>query len=65
YEKAREFIGKSVESGSRSAAVHEHFGDVLLKLGEVERARTYFESARELGGDTDRLAEKIERTNDR
>src|SRR5690606_930619 len=65
YEQAQEWIGKAIDSGSASAAVHEHMGDVLQKLGETEQARSYYESARELGGDGDRLQEKIERVSSR
>lgn len=60
YESAREWIKKSMDAGSQSAAVYEHYGDVLLKLDAPDEAVDHFESALELGGDETRLTEKIE-----
>lgn len=60
FDEARDWIRKSLDAGSNSAAVHEHYGDVLLKLGQEDEARSYFESARELGGDEDRLQQKLD-----
>ena len=62
YEEAHGWIVRSVEAGSRSAAVFEHLGDVLLKLGDPEAARSRYSEALDLGGDSERIGEKIERT---
>jgi len=60
YEKALEWIGKSMEDKENiSGEVLEHYGDTLFKLGRVEEAVEYWKQALEKGGGSDLLQEKL------
>ncbi len=61
YEKAKEWIQKSLVNGSDSSAVVvEHYGDILYQLGETENAIIQWKKAQELGGASNFLIQKIE-----
>jgi tetratricopeptide (TPR) repeat protein len=61
YEKAREWIQKSLANGSDSSAVVvEHYGDILYQLGETENAIIQWKKAQELGEASNFLNQKIE-----
>ena len=61
YEKAKEWIQKSLANGSDSSAVVvEHYGDILYQLGETENAIVQWKKARELGEASNFLIQKIE-----
>jgi len=61
YEKAREWIQKSLANGSDSSAVVvEHYGDILYQLGEIENAIIQWKKAQELGEASNFLNQKIE-----
>lgn len=59
YEKAREYIRSSIETGDASAEVYEHMGDVYNKLGSAADALNWWEKALELDPDRTYLEEKI------
>ena len=46
YKDAKKVIEKAVNSGMASATHFEHYGDILFKLGEVERAVQQWEKAK-------------------
>ncbi|NVK28128.1 MAG: tetratricopeptide repeat protein [Flavobacteriia bacterium] len=59
-ERALEAIEKAVEyGGSSSPDIMEHRGDILASLGRVEDARAAWNRAIQLGGDADRIREKL------
>ena len=61
YEKAKEWIQKSLANGSDSSAVVvEHYGDILYQLGETENAIVQWKKAQELGEASNFLIQKIE-----
>ena len=60
YEKAREWIQKSLANGSASSAVVvEHYGDILYQLGEIENAIIEWGKAQKLGEASKFLNQKI------
>ncbi|MFM1875496.1 MAG: hypothetical protein RL266_1233 [Bacteroidota bacterium] len=61
YEKALEWILKAMESGGqKSGVIVEHYGDILFRLGETEKALEQWKIALELEDHSDDLAEKLE-----
>jgi tetratricopeptide (TPR) repeat protein len=61
YAEAEQQIRKAVELGSTSAVIHEHLGDVYYKLGQAEKAMTYWRKALEINPGNTALKDKIER----
>lgn len=59
YEKAKEYITMSVETGDASAEVYEHLGDVYEALGNDDEARNWWSKALEMDPDRDHLKEKV------
>jgi len=65
YPEAKTWIEKALEHemaerGSYSAAVLEHYGDILYKTGETQKALEYWQKAKDAGeGATDQLDKKI------
>jgi tetratricopeptide (TPR) repeat protein len=50
YTDAKTWIGKSLEhGGDKSAAVLEHYGDVMYRLGDVQSAIDYWQRAKAAG----------------
>jgi len=62
YDLALIHIKKSVEDRQNSAVVIEHLGDVYLKLGDLEEAKSQWKRALEIDKDNERLKRKIENT---
>ncbi len=61
YEEARRWIGKALEvSDDPGSTILEHYGDVLYKLGEKEKASQYWQQAEEAGNGSDHLHKKIQ-----
>jgi len=61
YDKAKEWIGKALESGGDTrGTILEHYGDALFRLGEIEDAVKYWEDAVRVGGGSELLNQKIE-----
>lgn len=59
YEKARQYIEASVETGEASAEVFEHLGDVYDKLNEPEKAKKWWQRAVENDPDREYLKERL------
>lgn len=59
YDKAQEYIRKSIDTGEASAEVMEHYGDVLDKLNRPEEAREWWEKAYREDSTRTQLKEKI------
>lgn len=60
YKDAKKVIEKAVNSGMASATHVEHYGDILFKLGEVERAVQQWEKAKSmLSSSNETLNKKI------
>ncbi len=62
YVMAKIYIEKAIEYSKEnpSADVFEHYGDVLYKTGDQEKAREQWKRAKELESDSDTLDKKIE-----
>ncbi len=59
-EKAKEWMGKAIKhGGDTDPDILEHYGDILMKLGESNQALLYWNKAKELGKDHPQLLEKI------
>ena len=62
YVMAKIYIEKAIEyEDEPSAEVYEHFGDVLFKNGEEEKAIEQWKRSKELGSDSKELKRKIRR----
>lgn len=61
YTLAKIYIERAIENSEEelSAEVVEHYGDVLYRTGEKEKAREQWKKAKELGGDSAALDKKI------
>jgi len=60
YEGAKKYLEKAIQSQSNvSATILEHYGDVLSKLGEKERAIEQWKKARDMGQASDTIDKKI------
>ena len=60
YEKALDYIQKSLSVRTGSAEVAEHLGDVYEKLGRMDEARRAWKSALELDEDNLSIIKKLE-----
>ena len=62
YTMAKIYIEKAIEYNKEqpSAEVFEHYGDVLFKIGDMDKAREQWKKAKELGSDSTTLDKKIE-----
>ncbi|MDD2622359.1 MAG: tetratricopeptide repeat protein [Bacteroidales bacterium] len=59
-EKAKEWMEKAIKhGGDTDPDILEHYGDILMKLGESNQALLYWNKAKELGKDHPQLLEKI------
>jgi tetratricopeptide (TPR) repeat protein len=62
YIMAKIYVEKAIEYEDKpSADVYEHYGDILFKTGEEEKAIEQWKRAKELGGDSKDLKLKIRR----
>lgn len=60
YEEARDVLRNAIaKSGSTSAVINEHYGDALYLTGNKENAYIYWLKAKEIGGGSEVLDEKI------
>ncbi|WP_298651372.1 tetratricopeptide repeat protein [uncultured Proteiniphilum sp.] len=61
YTLAKVYIERAIEYSKEdlSAEVLEHYGDVLYRTGEKEKALDQWKKAKEMGGDSDALNKKI------
>ncbi|SNS97375.1 Tetratricopeptide repeat-containing protein [Ekhidna lutea] len=58
FKESKKFLEKAV-SLDEDGTVIEHYGDVLFKLGEVEKAIIQWEKARDLGNASELIEKKI------
>jgi tetratricopeptide (TPR) repeat protein len=64
YPNAAIWIDKAIESGGmKSGTIVEHKGDILWKLGKTSDALDFWKRAKELGGTSDKLDQKINSQN--
>lgn len=63
FSLAKFYIERAISSMKErpSGVIMEHYGDILWMLKEDEKAREMWEKAREIGGYSDELLEKIEK----
>ena len=59
YKDAALYIEKSIATGKASGVVHEHLGDVYLKLGRKEQALELWKKALEMDSKNEAAKEKI------
>ncbi len=60
YGEAKEWIEKSLQSGGdQSPVILEHYGDILFKLGDVDKAVSYWQKAKSLGSESELIGRKI------
>lgn len=60
YKGALEWIEKAMESEEKvSPEVLEHYGDILFKLGEVDKAVIYWQKAKSSGSESELIGKKI------
>jgi tetratricopeptide (TPR) repeat protein len=60
FEEAKYWIGKAIENGAEeNGVILEHYGDVLWKLGENEKAVEYWRKAKEAGEGSELLEKKV------
>ena len=60
FREAKTWVGKALEEkGGPSAEVLEHYGDILYRLGETEKAVEYWEKAKAKGPGSEFLQKKI------
>ena len=65
FEKAKEFIGEAIVYDESSSVVLEHYGDVLIKLNELDEALIFYNKALDLDQENAELIEKIFNYNSR
>lgn len=60
YADALVWIEKAIQNGGvESGEVREHYGDILFKLGRIDDAVIQWEKAKELGGASAFLEQKL------
>jgi tetratricopeptide (TPR) repeat protein len=60
FDEALEVLRNAIaKSGSTNAVINEHYGDALYKTGNKENAYIYWKKAKDIGGGSDRLDEKL------
>jgi tetratricopeptide (TPR) repeat protein len=59
YTEAEIWLSKAANSGPKSATILEHYGDVLFKLNKSAEALKQWEAAKQSGGDSEILRNKI------
>ncbi len=60
YEEARDVLRNAIaKDTTASAVINEHYGDALYKTGNIENAYIYWLKAKDLGGTSHKLEQKI------
>lgn len=60
YTEALEWLGKANEAtGGKSGEILEHLGDAQYRAGQVDEALRHWQAAKDAGGGSDRLPEKL------
>lgn len=61
YKESKEWIVKALSNGGEeSPVILEHYGDILYKLGKIKEATKQWNKAKEIGGSSRFLFQKIE-----
>ena len=59
--ESEKWLSKAIDSGgSNSGTILEHYGDVLFKINRVEDAVEFWIKAKEIGGTTNQIENKIQ-----
>ena len=61
YNKAKEYVEKSIKINNKNSDVYEHLGDIESKMGNKKGARQAWQKALELNKDNAELKQKIEK----
>ncbi len=62
YEEAKKWIVKALNNGAENnPVVVEHYGDILYQLGDVSGAVVQWKKAKQIGSESEKLNNKIER----
>lgn len=59
YKEAKKILSPVIESGTAKAAHHDHFGDILFKLGEKSKAVEHWKIAQEKDSSIKNINKKI------
>jgi len=59
YTEAEAFLVKAVSLGPKNPTILEHYGDVLFRLNKTSEALKQWEAAKQNGGNSESLANKI------
>ncbi len=59
YKQAKKYLEQAIAQGASSGEVVEHYGDVLFKLGEVDKAVTQWMKAKGMDDTSDHIDKKI------
>ena len=59
YKESEEWLSAAAKIGTPKADILEHYGDVLFKLNKTEEAIVQWNSAKQAGGSSEALQNKI------
>jgi len=59
YPEAEEYLRKAANMGPKNPTILEHYGDVLFKLNKSAEALKQWEAAKQSGGNSEALTNKI------
>ncbi len=59
YKEARKFMEKAIASAEANAIHHEHYGDILYKLGDIDSAVKQWQIAKGMNSTSDLIDKKI------
>jgi tetratricopeptide (TPR) repeat protein len=59
FKDAKEFQAKAVEKNPKNPTLLEHYGDILIELGEKDKAVEFWRKAKEAGSDSKTIDTKI------
>lgn len=59
YQQAKKYLEIAAAKAAKNGTILEHYGDVLYKLGETEKALQVWQQAKQLGRTSEKLDQKI------
>ncbi len=59
YKEARKVMEKALSQGEVSATHHEHYGDILFQLGDIDGAVKQWQKAKSMSSDNELIDKKI------
>lgn len=60
FNLAKEWLEKAIKTGGeKNGIILEHYGDVLFKLNEVEKALEYWKKSKASGRSSEKIDKKI------